>query len=195
VVDRSVVPSGENLTLEVVAGNAAGFRITVEDRLVIGRQSPPPGRLADDPELSRHHAEISRRPTGDYAVEDLSSTNGTYVNGVRITAPALLQRRDTIELGTTTLVVLSAPVAEELAEVDVRAATVTDVSTIPRGARRPEPEPEPQPEPDGRPQLGMRLEVDLDEAYVQILLDGAPEPIWLELVDGRWQVALTPRDG
>ncbi|HEU0316403.1 MAG TPA: FHA domain-containing protein [Solirubrobacteraceae bacterium] len=181
------MPGGENLALEVVAGNAAGFRITVEERLVIGRQSPPPGRLADDPELSRHHAEISRRPTGDYAVEDLSSTNGTYVNGVRITAPALLQRQDTIELGTTTLIVLSAPVAEELAEVDVRAATVTDVSTIPRGARPPEPEP--------KPQLGLRLEVDLEEAYVQILLDGAPEPIWLELVDGRWQVALTPRDG
>lgn len=139
------MPGGESLTLEVVAGNAAGFRITVEERLVIGRQSPPPGRLADDPELSRHHAEISRRPAGDYAVEDLSSTNGTYVNGVRISAPALLQRRDTLELGTTTLIVLSAPVAEELAEVDVRAATVPDVSTIPGTLGRPRPSPSPSP--------------------------------------------------
>jgi hypothetical protein len=182
----------ENLGLEAVAGNAAGFRITVEDRLVIGRQSPPPGRLADDPELSRHHAEISRVASGDYAIEDLSSTNGTYVNGVRLDAPAILCRGDTIEVGTTTLIVLSAPMPEDLADIDVRAATLTDVSTIPRGTTRQEPEPPPPPEPEPPPpppRLGLRLEVDLESSAVTILLDGADAPISLELVDGDWRLA------
>jgi hypothetical protein len=48
-----------------VEGNAAGTMIGVGDRLVFGRQSEGAGQLAIDPELSRLHAEISRRPTGD----------------------------------------------------------------------------------------------------------------------------------
>ncbi len=83
--------SAENhLRLEVAVGRARGFSFVVDERLVIGRDSDGPGRLADDPELSRHHAEIVRGPSGEFTIKDLSSTNGTFVNGSRLNTPVVL---------------------------------------------------------------------------------------------------------
>jgi pSer/pThr/pTyr-binding forkhead associated (FHA) protein len=121
-------PASERLLLDVVAGKAVGFSITVDQRLVIGRQSEGPGCLADDLELSRHHAEISSGSGGEYTIKDLSSTNGTFVNSKRLNAPAVLHTGDAIEVGGTTLVVRSAPEVPPpvtTAPVDVRAATVS----------------------------------------------------------------------
>lgn len=110
--------SGVTLHLEVISGNAAGQSITVEDELVIGRLAAGDGRLEEDPELSRHHARISRERDGRYAIEDLGSSNGTFVNGLRLTSPGLLVAGDSIELGGTTLVVreITSPQAPAAAE-------------------------------------------------------------------------------
>jgi pSer/pThr/pTyr-binding forkhead associated (FHA) protein len=99
----SAAPS--QLCLEVISGNSLGSTILVEDELIIGRQASGIGQLADDEELSRQHARISREATGDYAIEDLGSSNGTFVNGLRINSPRLLSLGDSIETGATTLVV------------------------------------------------------------------------------------------
>ncbi len=53
-----------------------------------------------DPEVSRRHAQIVRQPH-QFAVEDLGSTNGTFVNGQRVSSLTALQDADTIELGDT----------------------------------------------------------------------------------------------
>lgn len=99
----SAAPS--SLRLEVISGNAPGNTLTVDDELVIGRHAEGLGGLAADEELSRQHARISRELTGDYAIEDLGSSNGTFVNGLRIQSPRLLSPGDSIETGATTLVV------------------------------------------------------------------------------------------
>jgi predicted component of type VI protein secretion system len=93
------------MRLEVVAGNAASATIVVEDELIIGRQADGEGRLGNDDEISRSHARVALDADGSYAIEDLGSTNGTFVNGLRITTPQGLVEGDTIELGSTTLVV------------------------------------------------------------------------------------------
>ncbi|MFI5003416.1 MAG: FHA domain-containing protein [Solirubrobacterales bacterium] len=93
------------LRLEVISGKATGDTIVVEDELIIGRHADGPGRLSEDEEISRQHARISREATGDYAIEDLGSSNGTFVNGLRIQSPRLLSLGDSIEAGATTLVV------------------------------------------------------------------------------------------
>ena len=93
------------LRLEVISGNATGDTIVVDDELVIGRHAEGAGRLSEDEEISRQHARISREATGDYAIEDLGSSNGTFVNGLRIQSPRLLALGDSIEAGATTLVV------------------------------------------------------------------------------------------
>jgi Protein of unknown function (DUF3662)/FHA domain len=56
----------------------------------------------EDPNISRHHAEI--RPSGgSWIVRDLGSTNGVKVNGRRIQGPQSLKPGDVIELGTSRL--------------------------------------------------------------------------------------------
>jgi pSer/pThr/pTyr-binding forkhead associated (FHA) protein len=96
--------------LEVVAGRAIGMSILIDDELLIGRHAEGAGRLADDEEISRSHARLSLDRTGFCAIEDLGSTNGTYVNGLRISGPETLSEGDTIEVGATTLVVRELPI-------------------------------------------------------------------------------------
>ena len=95
---------------EVVAGRAIGMSILLDDELLIGRHADGAGRLADDDEISRSHARISLDRSGFCAIEDLGSTNGTFVNGLRIAGPQTLSVGDTIEVGGTTLVVRELPI-------------------------------------------------------------------------------------
>ena len=52
--------------------------------------------VIDDPRISRHHAEL-RAIKGHFEIFDLSSTGGTYINGLR-TAQAVLYHGDRISL-------------------------------------------------------------------------------------------------
>jgi pSer/pThr/pTyr-binding forkhead associated (FHA) protein len=84
--------------------------VLLDDELLIGRHADGAGRLADDDEISRSHARISLDRSGFCAIEDLGSTNGTFVNGLRISGPQTLSVGDTIEVGGTTLVVRELPI-------------------------------------------------------------------------------------
>lgn len=82
----------------------------VEERPMTGREMAlAPGHtigregceiVLPDPEVSRRHAIIRRLDSG-VAIEDLSSLNGTWVNGVRITEVTELSAGDEIRLGNT----------------------------------------------------------------------------------------------
>ena len=82
-------------------------RLRVEGRTEqIGSKGAVLGRsrdadvVLDDPNVSRHHAEV--RPSGgSWIVNDLGSTNGIKVNGRRVNGPQSLKRGDVIELGTS----------------------------------------------------------------------------------------------
>lgn len=69
------------------------------DQLTIGRGDDNDYVLAD-PEVSRRHIRLIRRNDG-FAIEDIGSTNGTFVNGQRISHQTYLQDGDTIDLGDT----------------------------------------------------------------------------------------------
>jgi pSer/pThr/pTyr-binding forkhead associated (FHA) protein len=174
----AAAPSGADLHLEVLSGNAAGFEIVIDERLVIGRHSDGPGRLADDPELSRHHAEIARAPDGSYTIEDLASTNGTIVNGSRITSPMPLVTGDSIEVGGTSIRVSDAPgkpAPTAAALVDARAATVTvDTPAAMRAAI-----PEPPAADDALPATEVQTTPEFDaqsEGVAGPVPGSAPEP-------------------
>jgi pSer/pThr/pTyr-binding forkhead associated (FHA) protein len=89
--------------LVVVRGDASqGKRVKLRGSgHTIGR-SPDADVIIDDPYASDFHARVTSQ-NEQTRVEDLGSTNGTYVNGRRITAPTPLARGDTIQIGKTML--------------------------------------------------------------------------------------------
>jgi EmrB/QacA subfamily drug resistance transporter len=113
--------------LFVSKGADAGLMIAVADNTVLGRDTDADVVL-QDPEgrLSRRHARI-RLDEGTPVVEDLGSTNGTFLNGERIEDSRSLAAGDRIEVGDTTLEFTPAPDFEAAPAVQVtRARDVTD---------------------------------------------------------------------
>jgi hypothetical protein len=90
-------------TLNITGGNAAGQNITLDQELVIGRSTPGLGSLGGDSEISRVHARVFHDPSGRLLVEDLGSTNGTFVNGQRIAGQQALNAGDEVRFGQTTM--------------------------------------------------------------------------------------------
>lgn len=72
-------------------------RITVDVPLVIGRGADCDVRM-DDTFLSTRHARFVV-DQGDLSVEDLGSTNGTYINEERVTGRVQLRRGDIVQVG------------------------------------------------------------------------------------------------
>ncbi len=69
--------------------------------VIIGRE-PINDIMFANPEVSRRHARLTKRNQEQtYALEDLGSTNGTYVNGRRLDTAVLLKDGDIIDLGET----------------------------------------------------------------------------------------------
>ena len=73
------------------------------DRVVLGRSRECDVRV-DDGNVSRRHAEIGRDASSGWAVVDLGSTNGTELNGRRITKRTPLEHGDRIGIGGTEVV-------------------------------------------------------------------------------------------
>ena len=64
--------------------------------------------VLDDSRVSRHHARLVWQPSG-FEIEDLTSGNGTWVNGTRITKPTLLQPGDMIGLSPQVVLTYEVP--------------------------------------------------------------------------------------
>jgi pSer/pThr/pTyr-binding forkhead associated (FHA) protein len=78
-----------------------GTEIEVPDVVVLGR-SEEADVLLDDPYASEFHMRLVAQENG-MVLHDLGSTNGTYVNGRRVTAPTNLRRGDNIQIGKTVM--------------------------------------------------------------------------------------------
>ena len=90
-------------SLVVRQGTQAGMNFSITGhQVVIGREEGLE-IILQDPEASRRHCRISWQG-GQYVIEDMNSTNGTFVNGVQITTPQMLNTGDSIGIGQTALV-------------------------------------------------------------------------------------------
>jgi pSer/pThr/pTyr-binding forkhead associated (FHA) protein len=95
-------PRGAPTHVAVVDGANAGETVPLDQApILIGRGNDAAIRLDDD-YVSTRHARIAS--SGDqWFVEDLGSTNGTYIGSHRLTQPTMLTLGSTVRIGKTTL--------------------------------------------------------------------------------------------
>jgi hypothetical protein len=121
--------------------------------------------VINDPEVSRHHMRLTRG-AGGFTVEDLGSTNGTFVNGQRLTGARPLRPGDMVGLGeTVTLAYEMSVMSAAPTESGLDQPGGTMVSPAQRGAQQypaqpqqpqysytPQPQPQPSPYQQSQPQ-------------------------------------------
>jgi predicted component of type VI protein secretion system len=156
--------------------STGSYRLTV-------RQGPVPGKVFDlvkdvatigrdvnndvvinDAEVSRNHDRLTSQ-SGGYLIEDLASTNGTFVNGQRLIGPKLLNPGDVVGLGET--------IVMEYSYVADAGATVVAAAPPPRMMAEPPtappmtPEPAPMmaPEPSPPPMMAPTPMMAAEPAY------------------------------
>ena len=110
-----VAPAGADATLRAGAPPSARLRIVegadpkgktfdLTDEVTVGRASGCQVALTD-PTVSQLHARIFRRD-GKLYVEDLGSSNGTFVNRKKVSSAVAIRRGDRLALGGTVLEVM-----------------------------------------------------------------------------------------
>src|SRR2546430_6081109 len=85
-------------TLTILAGLDAGRTILLADNPVVLGSAAGTDVRVDDPGLSRKHARVVRSADDAFWIEDLGSTNGTYVGSRRVIR-ARLASGDLVQLG------------------------------------------------------------------------------------------------
>jgi pSer/pThr/pTyr-binding forkhead associated (FHA) protein len=110
------------------SGPTPGAAYTLEgDQITIGRDSSN-GITINDAEISRRHARLTFQG-GKYILEDLGSTNGTFVNGQRLAGPRVLKPGEVISFGEQIVLVFEANTFDPGATVvSPRAAAVPSAS-------------------------------------------------------------------
>jgi pSer/pThr/pTyr-binding forkhead associated (FHA) protein len=115
--------------------------------MTIGRDASNPISI-NDSEISRRHAKLTMRGS-TYVIEDTGSTNGTFVNGQRLTGPRLLNPGDRVSLGENIALSFEAVIDPNATMVSPAARTpqVTVPGPMPAAAPAPALSPTPVPGP------------------------------------------------
>lgn len=113
------------------SGPTPGATFALEgDQLTIGRDSSNEITI-NDAEVSRRHARLTFQG-GKFVLEDLGSTNGTFVNGQRLAGPRVLKAGEVVSFGEQIVLVFEASTFDPMATVaSPRAAAVPSASRPP----------------------------------------------------------------
>ncbi len=153
--------------LVILQGQPLGLTINLDrDHTIIGRGSKADVVLIDEVS-SRLHAEIIRFDTEDkcseYYVNDLGSTNGTYLNGSRIKTEQLLQDGDKIKIGSYLMKFALLDEFEAEFQERLHHMTLRDELTGLRSRRS--------------------LFADLDRVVKQVAMQPVPQPVAVLMMD------------
>jgi pSer/pThr/pTyr-binding forkhead associated (FHA) protein len=93
--------------LMVLTGAAEGAVFSIDRRvLLIGRSAEAHVQI-NEHAISTEHALLECEADAAYTLRDLGSTNGTHVNGERISHKVVLSSGDTIQMGSTVALALA----------------------------------------------------------------------------------------
>jgi pSer/pThr/pTyr-binding forkhead associated (FHA) protein len=118
VKDTAIGVNEEGTNLVLLSSDGSKLEVPTKDEVVIGREDPISDVFPDvdltgmggmEKGVSRKHAVIHRSGT-DYTIEDLGSTNGTYINKKKIQprAPQTIKPGDELRFGKLSLSVQAA---------------------------------------------------------------------------------------
>jgi pSer/pThr/pTyr-binding forkhead associated (FHA) protein len=93
---------GQPRVMTITNGPTAGNQAELAGGMIMIGRGADCQLMLDDDYVSTRHARVVSGDNGVY-IEDLGSTNGTYVNGMRITAPTTITLQDTVRIGKTVL--------------------------------------------------------------------------------------------
>lgn len=100
---RSAMPSQAATMLVIIDGPHAGATFPLDQGNITLGRSTHNTIVLDDEYVSGHHARVYQDPqSGQWVVEDLGSTNGTYINESRMPGRAVLRPRVPVRIGATT---------------------------------------------------------------------------------------------
>jgi pSer/pThr/pTyr-binding forkhead associated (FHA) protein len=141
----------------------------------------------NDAEVSRRHARMELRGSA-YVIQDLGSTNGTFINGTRISGMQVLNPGDTVSFGEG-IVLVYEPVSDGDATIlSSKAAPVTVQKPIPAPIPPPTPAPTPVPAPVrmATPSPAPVYSGQVPAGPVEMPSEAAPAkkkfPVWLLIV-------------
>lgn len=87
--------------IEVIGGAMDGKVYTISSTAQIGRDEQNEIAISTDKHISRRHARLATGEEG-FLLEDLGSTNGTYIDEQLVKAPVLLTHEQLFRVGRTT---------------------------------------------------------------------------------------------
>ncbi len=120
------------------SGPTPGAAFALEgDQMTIGRDSTNE-IVINDAEVSRRHSRLTFQG-GKYVLEDLGSTNGTFVNGQRLAGPRVLKPGEVVSFGEQIVLVF------EAVNLDPGATMVSPRAAAVPASQRPAPPPPPPP--------------------------------------------------
>jgi predicted component of type VI protein secretion system len=99
-------------SLVMQSGPTPGLEVTLELRSLLLGRDPQADIVINDPEVSRSHARLIAGREG-YTIEDLGSTNGTFINEQRVSVAAPLNPGDAVRLGDMVVLIYKAQAADE----------------------------------------------------------------------------------
>jgi len=96
------LPVGMELSLDIVAGPKEGVKFVLpKGNIIIGR-APEVDLTIDDDKISRKHAIIEAFSRDQIYISDLASTNGTFLNGMRVRS-IKMRDGDKLKIGKTVM--------------------------------------------------------------------------------------------
>ena len=95
-------PRGTPTQVVIVDGPSSGFSVSLDEVPILIGRGPDASIRLDDDYVSTRHARIGRSEDTWY-VEDLGSTNGTYIGTHRLTQATAIQLGSKVRVGKTTL--------------------------------------------------------------------------------------------